>query len=119
VFAATFIRFGCVAEQEGDLEAAAEWHAKAMGAVTGLTVLPVNPTLAGVVDGLAALAVAHGDHIRASDLLGAAHTLRGFSDRRSYETLRTTGAATGALGRTEFHSVYERGGGSPGPRRSR
>jgi predicted ATPase/DNA-binding SARP family transcriptional activator len=109
--ATTFSRLGCLAEQEGDLPTAAAWQERAIGLLAGPAgaVLPNNRTLAGVVDAIAALAAAKGEHARAAELLGLAHTLQGFSDAASLEVARATAAARAALGDAAFDAAYARG----------
>jgi hypothetical protein len=104
-------RSGCVAEQDGDLAAAAGWHARALATLAGPTAvfLPSNPTLAMVVEGIAALAAARGEAGRAAELLGLAHTLQGFRNPASLETGRAAAAATAALGPDGFGAAYARG----------
>jgi DnaJ-domain-containing protein 1 len=70
--------------------------------------LPVNPQLAVVVQGIAALSTARGDLTRAVEMLGLAHTLQGFSHPRNLEVARVTAAAQ-ALDRCEFDAAYARG----------
>jgi predicted ATPase/DNA-binding SARP family transcriptional activator len=106
-----YSKLGCLEEQQGDLDAAAEWHAKAIGvaAESPEIFVPAHPNLAEVVEGIAALAAARGQHSRAAELLGLAHTLHGFCDAASPEVARATAAATGALGAAEFEAAYARG----------
>jgi tetratricopeptide (TPR) repeat protein len=110
VAAAAFSKLGCVCEQEGDLEAAAGRHAKALAALTtgGVLLLPSNTVLGVVVEGFAALAAARGQLSRAVELLGLAHTLQGFSHPDNLEVARVT-AATKGLDRAEFEAAYARG----------
>ncbi|MGI8333531.1 AfsR/SARP family transcriptional regulator [Actinomadura scrupuli] len=107
--ATTFSKLGCLCEQEGDLVAAAQWHERAMRAVADSAPLPVTPTLATVVEGLAAFAVAKGEPERAAELLGTTHMLRGYRDPWSLEIGRTTEAVTRALGPETFETAYARG----------
>jgi hypothetical protein len=81
-----------------------------------VAILPINRTLAGVVDAIAALAAARGEHARAAELLGLAHALQGFSDAWSLEVARATTAARAALGDAEFEAAYARGRASDGAR---
>ncbi len=108
-----FSKLGCLAEQEGQLEESARWHRRALGLLSderyGLLPIPVNPALAGVLEGCAALAVAQGEPARAAELLGLAHTLHGFSDQQSFEVSRVTAAVTAAIGPDEFTAAYQRG----------
>jgi tetratricopeptide (TPR) repeat protein len=111
VAATAFSRLGCVAEQEGDLEAAAALHRRALAALAGIAtpMLPVNPPLAWVVEGIAALAAARGEHARAAELLGLAHTLHGFSDASSLEVTRAQAAIDAALDSADACAAYDRG----------
>lgn len=105
-------KLGCVAEQEGDLKAARDWQQRALGAMApGVTapMLPVNPTLSVVVEGIAALAAARGEHTRAAELLGLAHTLHGFCDDASPEVARARAAIDVALTGAEAEAAYSRG----------
>jgi predicted ATPase/DNA-binding SARP family transcriptional activator len=105
-----YSRTGCLAEQQGDLEAAAEWHRRALGTLTGsmLPVMPGNP-IATAVEGVAALAAARGEHARAAELLGLAHTVAGFSDPYSLEVKRVTAAIGTGLSEADFEAAYARG----------
>jgi predicted ATPase/DNA-binding SARP family transcriptional activator len=109
--ARTYSKLGCVTEQEGDLQAAAEWHRRAVRTLSEMKMpfVPVNPVLAETVAGWAALAAASGDHERGAELLGLARSLRGFRDASSLEEARTTAAATSALGERAFAAAYQRG----------
>ena len=115
--ASTFSRLGCIAELEGDLAGAAAWQQRAIDLLSGgpddrgrvVAMLPINRTLAAVVDAIAALAAARGEHARAAELLGLAHALQGFSDAWSLEVARATGAARTALGDADFEAAYARG----------
>jgi tetratricopeptide (TPR) repeat protein len=119
--AATFSKLGCIAEQEGDLAGAAAWQQRAIDTLSGspasqdrsdqrlVAILPINRTLAAVVDAIAALAAARGEHARAAELLGLAHALQGFSDAWSLEVARATAAARTALGDADFEAAYARG----------
>jgi len=121
VAATTFSRLGCIAEQEGDFAGAAAWQQRAIDVLSGgpagrdhperrlVAILPINRTLATVVDAIAALAAAQGEHARAAELLGLAHTLQGFSDAASLEVARATAAARAALGDAAFDAAYARG----------
>jgi predicted ATPase len=110
VAAMTFSRAGCFAELDGDLAEAARWHRRAIGTLTGamIPIMPGGP-IAIVVEGAAALAAARGEHARAAELLGLAHTVAGFSDPFSLEVKRVTAAAEAVLGRADFDAAYARG----------
>jgi hypothetical protein len=121
VAATTFSRLGCLAEQQGDLAGAVAWQQRAIDVLSGspdsqdhvdqrlVAILPINRTLAAVVDAIAALAAARGEHARAAELLGLAHALQGFSDAWSLEVARATAAARAALGDVAFEAAYSRG----------
>ena len=106
-----YSKLGCLSEQQGDLAAAARWHAQAVGlaASSAEVFLPSHPSLAEVVEGLAALAAAQGQPVRAAELLGLAHTLHGFRDEASLEVSRTTATVTSAIGTGAFDEAYGRG----------
>jgi predicted ATPase len=107
----TYSKLGCLSEQRGDLTAAARWHAQAIGQATGSAevFLPSHPSLAQVVEGLAALAAAQEEPARAAELLGLAHTLHGFRDEASLDVARTVATVTGAIGAGAFEEAYARG----------
>jgi ATP/maltotriose-dependent transcriptional regulator MalT len=109
--AAAFSRIGCLSEQEGDLSAATDWHQRALGALASIAtpMLPVNPSLALVVEGIAALAAARAEPTRAAELLGLAHTLHGFCDDASLEVARARAAISAALDPAEAEAAYARG----------
>jgi predicted ATPase/DNA-binding SARP family transcriptional activator len=111
VTARTFGKLGCLAEQEGDLAAAARWHARAIGAAaaTEAAFLPNNPLLAEVTEGIAALAAARGEHTRAAELLGLAHALQGYRNATSLEVTRAAAAAAAAIGDEAYAAAYARG----------
>ncbi len=104
----TYSRLGCLAEQGGDLDEATRWHLRAFDGVEN-DALSGNPTLAALVEGIAALRAARGDGVRAAELLGIAHGLHGFRDNGSHEVRRTVAAATAALGEDAFAAAYDRG----------
>ncbi len=109
VAAIAFSRMGCIAEQEGDLDTAADWHRRAIGALTSFLPVSSGVPIAVAVEGVAALAVARGEHVRAAELLGLAHTAAGFSDPFSLEVRRVTAATGTALSEAEFDAAYARG----------
>jgi hypothetical protein len=113
VTARMFGRLGCLTEQQGDLAAAARWHAKAVRAAAAAEAafLPNNSLLAEVTEGVAALAAARGEHARAAELLGLAHALQGFRNAASLEVARATAAATAAIGDEAYAAAYARGQG--------
>jgi predicted ATPase/DNA-binding SARP family transcriptional activator len=109
--AMTYSRAGCLAEQEGDLDEAARLHAKALALLAegSASLLPSNPTLGTVVEGLAALAAARGDYPAAAERLGLADALHGFRDVGSLELARAETAARAALGEEPLAAAYARG----------
>ena len=109
--AMTFSKLGCLTEQAGDLAAAAHWHERAIGTLrTGLAaMLPVNPTTALVVEGIAALAAARGEHVRAAELLGLAGRLQGFRNAASLDVERAQAAIDAALSRADAETADTRG----------
>jgi predicted ATPase/DNA-binding SARP family transcriptional activator len=111
VAAATFTRIGCVAEQDGDLAAAARWHERAIGKLsTGLAaIMPSNPALATVIEGIAALAAARGEDVTAAELLGLAHRLQGFRNSASLEVARAQAAVDATLSRADAEAAGARG----------
>lgn len=113
VAASTYSKLGCIAEQEGDLAEAARWHARAIGTLAEITVslLPSNPTMATVVEGIAALSAARGEHARAAELLGLADMLQGFSNAASMEVIRAKAAIAAAVHDAAFEAAYARGRG--------
>ncbi|HEU5419737.1 MAG TPA: hypothetical protein VFV41_18765, partial [Streptosporangiaceae bacterium] len=106
-----YSKAGCLAEQEGDLSAAADWHARALQVLgdSQVLLLMTNPALATVVEGIAALAAARGEHVRAAELLGLATVLQGFASPASLELARAKAASRAALPEAEFAAAYARG----------
>jgi len=107
--ATAFTKLGCVAEQEGDLAEAASWHRRALDLLKGSAVILMqgNQTLAVVVEGVAALTAARGDHSRAAKLLGLARALQGYRNAASLEVQRVEAAST--LSEPEFEAAYASG----------
>jgi predicted ATPase/DNA-binding SARP family transcriptional activator len=108
-----YSKLGCLDVQQGDLTSAADWHAKAAGLVGERedVFLPNHPVAATVAEGCAALAAARGQHHRAAELLGLAHTLHGFRDAASPEVRRVTALSSAALGPADFAAAYTTGQG--------
>jgi len=106
-----YSKLGCLDEQQGDLASAATWHAKAASMVGERedVFLPNHPVAATVAEGCAALAAVRGQHHRAAELLGLAHTLHGFRDAASPEVRRATAQSSAALGADEFGAAYATG----------
>ncbi|GLY87952.1 SARP family transcriptional regulator [Actinoallomurus iriomotensis] len=111
--AVVFSKRGSLAEQLGDLDAAARWHDRAIRAITELARMPIDRLIGTLVQGLAALAASRGEHVRAAELLGGAHTLQGEPDPWNLEIERATAAALAALGRAAFDEAYARGRRTP------
>jgi predicted ATPase/DNA-binding SARP family transcriptional activator len=111
VAATMFSKLGCIAEQEGDLTAAAQWQQQAIRVLADgpAAILPIYRPLAAVVDAIAALAAARGEYAKAAELLGLARALQGYSDAWSLEVIRATAAAKAALGAADFEAAYARG----------
>ncbi len=111
--ATTFSRLGCLAEQDGDLATAVRWHQRALGKLsTGLAaIMPSNPMLATVIEGIAALAAARGEPVRAAELLGLAHRLQGFRNTASLEVARAQAAIGAALTEDDAEAAAARGRG--------
>jgi predicted ATPase/DNA-binding SARP family transcriptional activator len=109
--ALAFSKLGCLTEQGADLASAARWHDRAIGKLrTGLAaLLPNNATMALVVEGIAALAAASGEHVRAAELLGLAHRLQGFRNAASLEVQRAQAAIGAVLSRADAEAAYARG----------
>jgi predicted ATPase/DNA-binding SARP family transcriptional activator len=104
-----FTKLGCLSEQEGDLTAAASWHSRALrlaGDSSALFMMS-NQILAVVVEGIAALSAARGEHARAAELLGLAHTLQGYRNNASLEVRRAVAASP--LTPAEFDTAYAAG----------
>ncbi|SNT47825.1 Predicted ATPase [Actinomadura meyerae] len=104
----TYSRLGCLAEEDGDLDEAKRLHAEALREMHD-DVLMGNPTVASLIEGVAAYAAARGAFVRAAELLGTAHTLNGYRDDVAYEVRRTLPLVTAALGDDAFTAAYERG----------
>jgi predicted ATPase/DNA-binding SARP family transcriptional activator len=111
--ATAYSKIGCVAEQSGDLAEAARWHAKALALLTDNepVMLLSNPALATVVEGIAALAAARGEHARSAELLGLADALQGFTNAASQERHRADAANRAALAEADVERAYARGRG--------
>jgi predicted ATPase/DNA-binding SARP family transcriptional activator len=106
-----YSKLGCLDEQAGDLASAAGWHSKAAGRIGEQedVFLPNHPVAATVAEGCAALAAARGQHHRAAELLGLAHTLHGFRAAASPEVRRVTALSSAALGPADFAAAYASG----------
>jgi hypothetical protein len=71
--------------------------------------LPTNPALATVVEGIAALTAARGEHVRSVELLGLAHTLQGFRNSSSLDHARASAAVATTLDEAAIEAAYARG----------
>jgi hypothetical protein len=77
---------------------------------TGIAaIMPSSPTLAMVTEGIAALAAARGERVRAAELLGLAHRLQGFRNTASLEVARAQAAIGAALTAAEAEAACARG----------
>jgi putative intracellular protease/amidase len=103
-----YSQLGCLAEQEGDLAAAARWHAKAVREISRESITH-QQAIASVVEGTAALAAARGEYERAAELLGCAHALHGYRDRHSPGVRRAAAGIAAALDPRTAEQAYERG----------
>ncbi|MGK5558474.1 hypothetical protein ACSNOI_43430, partial [Actinomadura kijaniata] len=101
---------GCLAEQRGDLSEAARAHTEAFRLAES-TPLMGQRTRALLLDGLAALTAARGDHARAAELLGMADLLRGHTDPLGVDSRRVRETTRRALGEDAFAAAYGRGRG--------
>ncbi|NDU75489.1 AAA family ATPase [Actinomadura sp. DSM 109109] len=104
----TSSRLACLAEEDGDLETARRRHVQALADLPKDALIG-NPTVAALVEGLAAYAAARGAHVRAAELLGTAHRLLGYRDLANYDVRRTLPLVRDTLGEDAFTSAYERG----------
>ena len=96
---------GCLAALEGDLDAAAAHHAKAM---TMAIASGDAPVIATVLVGFADLAL-HQDMRRAAVLLGASEGVRGLKDLSMLDYDRIERTARAALGAAAFDAAYAEG----------
>ena len=97
---------GYLAGAEGDLDAARDWHARALAAARFSADAPV---IGGTLAGLADLALREGDPERAAELLGASFGIRGTTDRSVPDEERVAGQARSVLGDTAYGEAYQRG----------
>ncbi|MCP2343750.1 BTAD domain-containing putative transcriptional regulator [Actinomadura rupiterrae] len=104
----TYSKLGTLYALEGDLVRAAEWHTRALRSIEPKAML-VSQTIAAVVEGVAGLAMARGEHERAAELLGTAHSVLGFRDKQGYDRRRVMDAILPVLGQDAFDAAYERG----------
>ncbi|MFC5182963.1 BTAD domain-containing putative transcriptional regulator [Actinomadura harenae] len=104
----TYSKLGTLAVLDGDLVRAAEWHARALQHIDPKWLL-VNHSLAKVVEGIAGLSAARGDHERAAELLGLAHSVAGFRDEQGFDRRQVMADVVSTLGQDAFDAAYERG----------
>jgi tetratricopeptide (TPR) repeat protein len=103
---------GYLAAAEGDLEAARDWHARAMENARASADAPV---IAEALGGLADLALRESDPERAAELLGAGVAIRGTPDRSVMDEKRIAEQARSAL----VAPGVTPGAGTPAPRAER
>ncbi|MGB3440117.1 MAG: AfsR/SARP family transcriptional regulator, partial [Actinophytocola sp.] len=94
---------GYLASAEGDLDAAASHHARAMELAIDSHDAPVVAT---VLVGFADLALCRGDARRAALLLGASEGVRGIKDLSMLDYERVEAGARAALGDAAFDEAY-------------
>jgi predicted ATPase/DNA-binding SARP family transcriptional activator len=97
---------GYLAAAEGDLEAAIDWHARALENARASADAPV---IAEALGGLADLALREGDSERAAALLGAAVAIRGTPDRSIVDEKRVADQARSLLGVAGYGAAYQDG----------
>ena len=97
---------GYLAGAEGDLDAARDWHARALAAARSSADAPV---IAEALTGLADLALRENDQERAAELLGASVAIRGTTDRSVHDEKRVADQARSVLGGTRYGQAYQRG----------
>jgi predicted ATPase/DNA-binding SARP family transcriptional activator len=106
-------KLGCVREQMGDLERAATLHQEALEVAYSRPMLFNTHAIADVTAGIAALTAARGDHVRAAELLGAAHAILGCFDASCYEIDRTRETVLDVIGPEAFAAALDRGMSTP------
>src|SRR5262249_49463239 len=97
---------GYLAGAEGDLDAARDWHTRALAASRAAGDAPV---IAEALSGLADLALREGRPDRAAELLGASVAIRGTQDRSVPDDRRVAAAAGDALGPATYGEACRRG----------
>jgi predicted ATPase/DNA-binding SARP family transcriptional activator len=105
----TLARRGYLATLDGDFEIARDCYRQAVDVVWDGPFLSFMSGLDEVLRGLAALAGAQGDQIRAAELLGAAFSVTGMENKASYADPHTRAAALAALGEQPFAAAFARG----------
>ncbi|GLZ80909.1 SARP family transcriptional regulator [Actinorhabdospora filicis] len=90
----------------GDLETAdaALAESRELSSATG-----DGPIVSQAIEAAAALAQARGESVRAAELLGEAHLVRGMPDRSSPDVAETVEAARALLGKNAYEAAYARG----------
>jgi len=97
---------GILAGAQGDLDAARDWHARAMAAARSSADAPV---IAEALTGLADLALREADPERAAELLGASVAIRGTEDRSVIDEKRVADEVRSVLGEAGYGAAYRRG----------
>ena len=105
----TLARRGYLATLDGDFDIARDCYREALHVVLEGPFLNYMSGLDEVLRGLAALAVAQGDHARAAELLGAAFSVTGMENKAAYADPHTHAAATAAIGEEAFATAFARG----------
>jgi predicted ATPase/DNA-binding SARP family transcriptional activator len=105
----TLARRGYLATLDGDFEIARDCYRQAIGVAWDGPFLSFMSGLDEVLRGLAALAGAQGDHVRAAELLGAAFAVTGLENKASYADPHTRASAITALGEDAFAVAFARG----------
>ncbi|HTU76562.1 MAG TPA: BTAD domain-containing putative transcriptional regulator [Trebonia sp.] len=111
------VRLAMVALIQSDAERARQLLVEAFTAATGWV---ERPPVAAVIDGLAAVVLAVGQHEEpsagaagdpelAARLIGAAHTVRGAFDESSPDAPGVRAASRAVLGDEAYHAAYEQG----------
>ena len=97
---------GYLAGAGGDLDAARDWHARALAAARSSADAPV---IAEALTGLADLALREADPERAAELIGASVAIRGTEDRSVIDEKRVADEARSVLGEAGDGAAYRRG----------
>jgi predicted ATPase/DNA-binding SARP family transcriptional activator len=105
----TLARRGYLAVLDGDFGIARDCFRQAVDVVWDGPFLSFMSGLDEVLRGLAALAAAECDHVRAAELLGAAFAVTGMENQASYADPHTRAAALAALGQDAFDAAFARG----------
>ena len=105
----TLARRGYLATLDEDFDIARDCYLQAVDLVRSGPFLSFMSGLDEVIRGLAALAGAQGNHIRAAELLGSAYAVVGLENQASYSGPKTKAAALAALGEEAFAEAFNRG----------